>query len=252
MRVFALLNSIFLMSLSFNLAADTGGVLNVAAAADLTEVFQAIEKSFEEETGIKLEFTFDATGELAKKIESGAGFDVFAAADTGTVQSLAKKGFIEPGSVNIYARGRLVAWWEDASIDLADFDDLLGDGVQHVAIANPDEAPFGLAANQSLMALHLWQSLQAKIVQGENVANTRRLVENGQAEVAFIALSLVQPGKDHFLIVPESLHAPINQAIGMIKETSNPAQARKFLDFVLGEQGQLLLQEFFYIVPVGP
>ena len=66
--------------------------LVVAAAANLTEAFGEIGFRFTAQTGIRVVFSFGATAELAKQIENGAPFDVFAAADTEHVDSLDRAG----------------------------------------------------------------------------------------------------------------------------------------------------------------
>src|SRR6185436_13535288 len=84
--------------------------LTVAAASNLTDAFAEIGPRFTAKTGIRLVFSFGATADLAKQIENGAPFDVFAAADTEHVEQLETKGLLIPGSRAIYARGRLVMW----------------------------------------------------------------------------------------------------------------------------------------------
>src|SRR5512132_4131793 len=84
--------------------------LVVAAAANLTEAFTEMGAAFTSKTGIQVVFSFGATAELAKQIENGAPFDVFAAADTEHIDSLEQAGLLTPGTRAIYARGRLVLW----------------------------------------------------------------------------------------------------------------------------------------------
>lgn len=224
--------------------------LLVAAAANLTDVFSAIAEEFQEQTGIKVTMSFGATGSLARQVENGAPFDLFASADVTTVQRLVEQGLILADSASVYARGRLIAWWvDDGALELETLNDLLKPQVERIAMATPALAPYGQAAQETLMSLGIWDQVQPKVVYAESVLAAKQIVATGNAEVAFIALSLVQPGKDRFLIVPEKLHRPLDQALGILKSTPHLADARRFSDFVLNGRGRELLQEYFYIIP---
>ena len=76
--------------------------LIVAAAANLTEAFGEIGPRFTDKTGIRVVFSFGATADLAKQIENGAPFDVFASADTEHVDQLETKGLLTPGTRATY------------------------------------------------------------------------------------------------------------------------------------------------------
>lgn len=229
------------------------GPLLVAAAANLINVFNEVGKAFEGQTGIAVSFSFGASGSLARQIENGAPFDVFASADVESVTDLAEAGLIEPDSQAVYARGRLVAWWpREAGLNLATFDDLLDPQVGRVAIANPTIAPFGRAARQALEALGLWDALQPKLVIAQDVAAAKQVAASGNAEVAFVSISLVEPGRDRFLLVRQRLHDPIDQALGVLRGATQPEAARRFAAFLLTGPGRELLQEFFYLAPPQP
>ena len=77
--------------------------------------------------------------------------------------------------------------------------DVLTSGeTRHVAIANPDLAPYGAAAKQALQGLGLWDELSGKIVMAENIGQTFAMVATGNARVGFVALSAaLAPGNTH-------------------------------------------------------
>ena len=72
--------------------------------------FPSSLRNSRKQSGIKVVLSFGGTADLAKQIENGAPFDVFAAADVAHVSALAQKGLITAGTVNSYARGSLVIW----------------------------------------------------------------------------------------------------------------------------------------------
>jgi molybdate transport system substrate-binding protein len=221
--------------------------LNVATAANLTRVFAELGGIFERETGIHVTFSFGATSQLAQQIEHGAPFDVFAAADTEHIDELARKDLILPSTRAIYARGELVLWVPDASVPVEHIEDLARASVTHVAIANPQLAPYGRAAVETLHALHLWETVQPKIVYGQNISTTTQYAATGNADAAFTALALVHDSaRGRKIEVPENLHAPLDQAIAVVRSTTKPDQARKFVEFVKSAKAREVLRQYGY------
>jgi len=221
--------------------------LNVATAANLTRVFGELGQIFEREAGIHVTFSFGATAQLAQQIEHGAPFDVFAAADTEHIDDLAKKSLILPSTRVIYARGRLVLWVPEARVPVERIEDLARPGVTHVAIANPQLAPYGRAAVETLHALHLWEAVLPKIVYGQNISATTQYAATGNADAAFTALALVyDSARGRKIEVPENLHAPLDQAIAVVQSTPKPEQARQFVEFITSAKAREVLKQYGY------
>ena len=221
--------------------------LNVATAANLTRVFAELGGLFERETGIHVTFSFGATAQLAQQIEHGAPFDVFAAADTEHIDELARKDLILPSTRVIYARGKLVLWVPDAGVPVEHIEDLARASVTHVAIANPQLAPYGAAAVETLHALHLWEAVQPKIVYGQNISTTTQYAATGNTDAAFTALALVHDNaRGRKIEVPENLHAPLDQAIAVVRSTTKPEQARKFVEFITSARAREILKRYGY------
>lgn len=223
--------------------------LVIAAAANLTDAFAEVGPRFTSRTGVRVVFSFGATADLAKQIENGAPFDVFAAADADHVEQLELKGLVTPGTRTLYARGRLVMWLTPGSSLKAErIQDITAKGFERIAIAKPDVAPYGRAAVESLRALGIWNEIESRVVYAQNVSQARQYTATGNAEVAFIPLALVKPGES-YLEVSEELHRPIDQALGVIKDSPNQAAARQFVDFLLGDEGQEILVKNGYLRP---
>ncbi|HKR61149.1 MAG TPA: molybdate ABC transporter substrate-binding protein [Pyrinomonadaceae bacterium] len=219
----------------------------VAAAANLSDSFPELAQEFTKQSGIKVVLSFGSTADLAKQVENGAPFDVFAAADVTHVSTLQQKGLITPGSVNRYARGSLVVWVPPGSkIKLERVEDLTNKSVERIVIAKPDIAPYGHAAVEALRALNLWQQIEPKVIYGMNVAQVRQFVSSGNAEVGFLPRSLVQDGQGTSLDIDEKLYQPIDQALGIVRASQKQESARRFTAFVLGPEGQTILQKHGY------
>jgi len=219
--------------------------LTVAAASELTPAFEEIGRAFEAANGIKVVFMFGSTGMLTRQIENGAPVDVFAAANVSYVDELDKNGLIIPDSRAIYARGRITLWTRDDSpIRLQGVADLARPEVMRIAIANPDHAPYGLAAKQALESVGIWDHVKPKLVYGDNIRQTLQYAETGNVDVSIVALSLSVQGHGRWTLIPEELHQPIDQGLGIIKTTKHEQAARAFIAFIEGPQGQEIMKKY--------
>jgi len=220
--------------------------INVATAANLMRVFAELGQIFERETGIRLVTSFGATTQLAQQIEHGAPYDVFAAADTEHVDELARKGLILADTRAIYARGKLVLWVPVEHTPVERLEDLARADVTHIAVANPQLAPYGRAAVETLQALHLWEIVQPRIVFAQNVSMATQYASTGNADVVFTALALVYDKAGRKIEIPANLHTPIDQAIAVLRSSTKPAQARKFVAFITGGKAREVFKRSGY------
>lgn len=226
-------------------APESSSELTVAAASDLTPAFEEIGRAFEASQKIKVVFVFGSTGLLTKQIENGAPFDVFAAANQTFIDQLEQKGLVVPGTKRTYARGRITLWTtSEGPLKIEKIDDLTRPEVHRIAIANPDHAPYGQAAREALQTAGIWDAVQPKLVYGDNIRQTLQYAETGNVEVAIVALSLSVGSKGRWVLVPENLHKPLDQGLGIIRGTKNEQAARAFSDFVNGAQGREIMKKY--------
>lgn len=231
---------------------EGSGELVVAAAANLTEAFAEVGQRFTSKTGVRVVFSFGATADLAKQIENGAPFDVFAAADTEHVTALEQKSLLLSGTFALYARGRLVMWIPpSSSLKAQRVEDIAAKEFDRVAIAKPDVAPYGRAAVESLKAMGIWNSVERKVIYAQNVSQAKQYASTGNAEVAFIPLALVPAGSGSYIEIDEALHKPIDQALGVVQTSTNQAAARQFVEFLLSDEGQQIMVRRGYRRPPG-
>jgi molybdate transport system substrate-binding protein len=224
--------------------------LTVAAASDLTPAFEEIGREFEASNHIKVVFVFGSTGLLTRQIENGAPFDVFAAANQSYIDQLDQKGLIVPGTKTTYARGRITMWTTaDSSLKIEKIEDLAHPDVHRIAIANPDHAPYGLAARQALESAGIWETVRSKLVYADNIRQTLQFAETGNVEVAIVAVSLSMQSRGRWVLIPEGLHQPLDQGMGVIKGPRNEQAARAFSDFVNGAKGREIMGKYGFAFP---
>lgn len=222
----------------------------IAAADNLTDVFQQIGPRFEQQTGIHPVFSFGSTSQLAQQIEHSAPFDVFAAADSQHVQTLDRRGLLLAGSRAVYARGVLALWIPaGAQTQIARIQDLARPDVRFVAIAKPELAPYGEAAVSTLQRLNLWRDVQPKVVYAENINIARQYGLSRNADAVFTAYSLVLHEPGQVIRVDDVLHSPIDQELGILAASKHPEAARKFVDFLLKGEGKSIFAASGYQSP---
>lgn len=223
--------------------------LRVAAAADLYRAFQELAPLFEQETGAKVAFVFGSTGLLSKQAEQGAPFDLLFAANEEFISDLEKKGRIVPGTRQLYAIGRIVIWTRRGSPHAASLTDLAKPAFRRIAIANPEHAPYGMAAKEALQRVSVWTQIEDRIVYGDNVQQTLQYAQTGNVQAAIVALSLAIGSDGSYTLLPDSLHTPIRQSAGVLRQSKNAPLARRFIAFVLSQKGQRIMQKYGFTLP---
>src|SRR6185369_8972907 len=207
-------------------------------------------RAFESTYKTKVVFVFGSTGLLTKQIENGAPMDLFAAASMSYIDELDQKGLIISDSKAIYARGRITLWTPaDSNLRLEGIKDLARPEVMRVAIANPDHAPYGLAARQALESAGIWDAVKPKLVYGDNIRQTLQYAQTGNVDVAIVALSLSTQSRGRWSLIPEELHKPLDQGLAIIKTTKKEKDARAFAAFLAGPQGRAIMQKYGFTFP---
>ncbi|HEV2066118.1 MAG TPA: molybdate ABC transporter substrate-binding protein [Thermomicrobiales bacterium] len=224
--------------------------LTVSAASDLTPAFGELGPAFTDATGIGIEFNFGSTGQLAQQIIAGAPVDVFAAANVAFINQLDDQRLIIADTQALYARGRITLWTRsDSGLRITDLSQVTDPAIDRIAIANPDHAPYGVAAREAMQSAGLWDAFQDKLVLGENVSDTLRLAQTGNVDIAIVALSLSLASDGRWTLIDETLHEPIDQAVAVIAATDHEPEARAFVEFVNGEQGREVMRRYGFVLP---
>ena len=209
--------------------------VTVAVAANAAEAVEALAADFERETGHGVVVTAGSTGKLYAQILHGAPFDMFLAADRERPRLLVEQGLAVEDSRRTYAIGRLVLWTADPTVAV-DADTLSTAAFRRLALANPDLAPYGAAARETLRKLGLWDSLRPKIVLGENVGQAFAMTASGNAELGLVARSSVLRPRNgragSSWNVPADLHTPIRQDAVLLKRAERSEAAQAFQVFL--------------------
>jgi molybdate transport system substrate-binding protein len=245
MKRFFLFLVLFFLSVTPTLAEQA----MVAVAANFVPPFREVAMEFEKATGHNVQVASGSSGNFYTQIKNGAPFDVFFSADNERPKLLEDEGLGVKGSRFTYAIGRLVLWSPDPDLVKGE-DTLLSGKFKHLAIANPKTAPYGVAAMQTMQKLGIWETVQPRIVLGENLGQTMGFIESGNAELGFLALSQVMDpkikGKGGRWDVPVNMHEPIQQDVVLLtKGKDNPA-AKALMEFMGGPQAIAIIERYGY------
>lgn len=225
----------------------------VAVAANFAEAIGELRSMFEERSGHRLRVTTGSTGKLYAQIKAGAPFDVLLSADAATPQRLEAEGAAVAGMRFTYAVGRLTLWSRDAQRIAGDpRAALTAADLRHLAIANPDLAPYGVAAREALQNLGVWETVQDRLVMGQNIGHTYSLVASGNAQLGLVALSAVLSPRAGTTgsrwDVPQALFTPIRQDALLLKAGASNAAAREFLRFLRSDPARAVIRRYGYAV----
>jgi molybdate transport system substrate-binding protein len=234
----------------FGTAARADEVI-VAVAANFAGALTALSDGFTQATGHVIKASAGPTGRFFVQItQGGAPFEVLLAADTKTPQRLVDSGHAQAGSRFTYAVGQLVLWSAQPGLVDDQGQVLAGGRFAHLAIANPKLAPYGQAAMEVLAARGVLEALRPRLVTGDTVAQAYQFVRSGNAELGFVALSLVaapgQAAAGSTWHVPQALYQPIRQDAVLLQAGATRPAARALLDYLKTPAARAVIARFGY------
>jgi molybdate transport system substrate-binding protein len=237
-------------------AAQPSAPPRIAAASNLNVVLLAIADQFAKEKGARVEVVFGASGTLTRQIEQGAPFQMFLAADEEFPKKLAAGGLTRDAGV-VYATGRLVLFAPKGSplhvdAQLAGLAQLVKSGrVTRFAIANPDVAPYGVAASAALKKHGIWDAIRPRLVLGDTIAQAAQFATTGDAVGGLIAYSTVRSpefgNRGTYTLIPAGDHPPLNQRMVLLKTAGDVAT--RFYQYMQGATARERLRQSGYEVP---
>jgi len=228
----------------------------IAGAADLQFALTDIAAAFKAETGLDVKLAFGSSGNFARQIRQGAPFEMYLSADENYVLDLGKDGLTRDDGA-LYAVGRIVIIVPHGSPLEADgtFEDLraaLKDGrVQKFAIANPEHAPYGRRAEETLRHAGLWEAIEDRLVLGENVSQAAQFATSGSTQGGIIAYSLALSAKvsalGRFELIPAEWHEPLRQRMVLLENAG--ATAERFFAFLQEPAARAIMRQYGFVLP---
>ena len=228
--------------------------LTVAVAANMQYTIQELITEFNKTNKTKIDVVLGASGKLTQQILNGAPFDIFISADAAFPQKLSDSHFTLEAP-KVYARGLLVLWSVKPGIQPAkDCKLLVSTGIKSIAVANPQTAPYGSAAEAILKKYNLYTIVSSKLVTGESITQTSQFIATQNADIGFTAKSIVisseMKGKGKWVELNTSDYPPIEQAAALLKHAkeNHETEAKQFYNFLYSAKAKAIYNKFGYIV----
>ena len=229
-------------------------LLIIAVATNFAPVLSELTIEFKNETNIDTRVITGSTGKLFAQIKNGMDIDVFLSADQSRIHRLVRDGMTIQDTLRTYAQGTL-AWWQPGFRPVFDAQKSIRiqEHVDVVAFAQPELAPYGMAAKQALSTCFEFDRSKLRFVHGENAGQTFSHVATGNADAGLVALASIRIADivevDSYAVVPNDCHEPIKQDAVVLKTSRNMAAARQFIEFLLKERIQQRIATFGYSSP---
>ncbi len=231
----AALAAIYLTACSRATREDAGTTVSIATASNFAACIADLEHAFSKvHPEIDWAISVGSSSQLAAQISHGAPFHLFLSADQKRVDAIIDSGQAIADTRITYAWGRLAI----VGVDPID--------AMRLAIANPELAPYGFAAQQWLKAEKMWPELSDRLVIGQSVGQAYQFYASGNADSAIIALSQAVAADIDFQAISLKETSPIPQEAIALVDT--PA-TRTSIDFLSSELAQQIIEQHGYRLP---
>jgi len=229
--------------------------ITVFAAADLRYALDEVKAEFlKAHPNDQLNMIYGSSGKGMHQIENGAPYDIYFSANMAFVEKLYKQGDVTT-KPKLYAIGRIVIWSKHKEFNPdAGFDNFTQDWVQKVAIAHPGHAPYGEKAKQAMESLGIFETLEPKLVLGENISQTAGFISSKAADVGVIALSLAlaptisETEHNKYYLIDSKLHQPLMQGYSITKLGATKPLSQKFYDFMETKDSNEIMKKYGFVV----
>jgi molybdate transport system substrate-binding protein len=230
----------------------SSGTLTVLAASSLTDALGELATTFQEQNpDTEVRTSFGGSSELLAQIEQGAPADVFASADGDKMDTALQEDLVnEPQT---FARNRpIVIVPRNNPAGIHGLQDLADPGTKLVLAQ--DGVPIAEYANRILTNAdseyggNLEQQVMNNVVSREaNVRASANRVALGEADATFVYITDVTldiEDQVEVIEIPKDLNVIAYYPIATLKEANNPELAQQWVDLVLSDEGQRLLEEY--------
>ena len=223
--------------------------IRLAAASDLKFAMDSLISLFlQQHPTADIVVTYGSSGKLYEQILNHAPYDLFFSADLSYPRQLQEKGRTRT-PVKLYSTGRVVIWSKKLDPNLNGMNSLLDSTIIKIAIANPDHAPYGKRAMESLIYYKLHDQVKEKLVYGENISHTAQFITTGAADIGIIALSLaispvMQKAGGQYYLIPDASHQPLQQGFVVLNNEKANIMAITFSDFITSSAAREVLAHF--------
>jgi molybdate transport system substrate-binding protein len=227
--------------------------LTVSAAISLKDALDEISHLYSaDHPAAKVHFNLGSSGTLQRQIEQGAPVDIFISASPKEMDSLQSQGLLLPGTRKDLEKNSVVLIVPAGSTTVSDFQDLTKAAVKTVAVGEPQTVPAGKYAQEVLTHFGIYDQLKPKLVLAKDVRQVLTYIETGNADAGIVYATDARKSKKVAVVAtaPEDSHSPVVYPVAVIKNSTNPAASKAFLEFLAGEKARAVFEKYGFI-PAG-
>lgn len=249
MKVYLLSALILFVFGAFTIPREENKKITIAAASDLKFALDDIITTYKKNNPrVEFETVYGSSGKLFEQIKNGAPFDLFFSADINYPKELKDKSLIS-SSIKTYGIGRIVIWSKKIDPNTHQIKSLLNSSLSKIAIANPEHAPYGKRAMESLKFYKIYNDTKPKLVYGENISQTAQFITSGAADIGIIALSLalsptLKNEKGKYYLIPECSHTKLEQGCVILKRAKKNNCVKSFFEFLSSNEAIVVLKNY--------
>jgi molybdate transport system substrate-binding protein len=224
--------------------------IKIATAANMQFAMDSLVQIFELETGIQADVSANSSGMLTAQIEKGAPYDVFVSANLKYPETLKSKGL--GYKITVYGSGRL-AFVYDNKLNYKSIEEALKDkNIGKIAVADPETAPYGMAAKEFLNKNKYFNTIKSQLVYGESINQVNQYLMTNSVKAGFTSYSGLDVFKNthKFMEVQQSEFSEIKQGAQMLKhgKKHHKDACKLFLKFLKSKKSKAILSHFGYFV----
>lgn len=227
--------------------------VRLAVTANFSNPTRDITAQFVKQSGHKIKLSFSSAGHLYSQITKGAPFDIFLSSNVEYPEKLIEAGVGISESRFTYAIGKLVLWSSKPNLIDKDGEVLFSKRFHNIALGNPKNSPYGIAAVETLKKLNVFNELKRRLVYLEHTADVFQMTSTGGADLGFIALSQLIYHLEHhqeyateYWVVPASYYNALNQQVILLKAGETNQAARDFLEFLKSPAALEIIHHYGY------
>lgn len=215
-------------------AEDASSSITVAAAASLTDVFEALGPEFTAATGIDVTFSFAGSSAIAEQVRAGAPLDVFASAGTTAMEPLVTEQFVT-GVVDFASNSLTIAVPTGNPGGVTNLADLGGVSVAVCA----EQVPCGVATTKlfernALSVTPVSYEPDVRSVLGKVIA------DEVDAGIVYVTDAAGREDVESIAISPDMNVSTTYQA-AVTAESTRADSAKAFVSYLTGPEAQALL-----------
>lgn len=227
--------------------AEVTGDITVFTAASLTDAFTEVGEAFmAEHADAEVVFNFGASSALVTQVNEGAPADVFASADLNQMMNLVDAGG-NAGEPSVFVTNSLQIVVEpDNPLGITGLADL--ENPELIVVATDPEVPIGAYSEEVFANAGVTVELASF---EEDVRAVLNKVVLGEADAGVVyATDVISAGDTAAGVeIPADVNVTPEYPIVATAEAPNPDGAAAFVDFVLSDAGQAILQRYGFLSP---